>query len=326
METRVLESINQVASRIGLGTWAIGGWMWGGTDEKEAIRTIHAALDAGINVIDTAPAYGFGKSEEIVGRALAEYGQRDGIIVATKVGIEWDDKGVSRNSSRARIFKEIDDSLRRLQTDYIDIYQVHWPDPKTPLSETADALGELYRQEKIRGIGVSNFSPLQMDEFRQVAPIQTAQPPYNIFETDMDKDVLPYCKNNEIAVLAYGALCRGLLSGKMTEDREFHGDDLRKIDPKFQGPRYARYLKAVARLDEFARERYKRRVVHLALRWILDEDVDVALWGARHPEQLEPLGEIEGWSISADDREEIRQIVDGIIDDPVGPEFMAPPE
>ncbi len=326
METKVLESINQVASRIGLGTWAIGGWMWGGTDEKAAIRTIHAALDTGINVIDTAPAYGFGKSEEIVGRALAEYGQRDGIIVATKVGIEWDNDGIHRNSSRARIFKEVDDSLRRLQTDYIDIYQVHWPDPKTPLSETAEALGELYRQEKIRGIGVSNFSPLQMDEFRQVAPIQIAQPPYNVFETDMDKDVFPYCKNNDIAILAYSALCRGLLSGKMTEEREFHGDDLRKIDPKFQAPRYAKYLEAAARLDAFAREKHQRRVIHLALRWILDQGVDVALWGARRPDQLEPLNEIEGWSLSAGDREEIRQIVDGIIDDPVGPEFMAPPE
>jgi len=326
VETRALESINRVVSRIGLGTWAIGGWMWGGTDEKKAMRTIHAAFDAGINVVDTAPVYGFGKSEEIVGRALAEYGRRDGIIVATKVGLEWDDNGIHRNSSREHIFKEIDDSLRRLQIDYIDIYQIHWPDPKTLLSETADAMGELYRQEKIRGIGVSNYSPLQMDEFRQVAPIQTAQPPYNVFETDMDKDVLPYCKNNEIAVLAYGALCRGLLSGKMTEKREFHGDDLRNIDPKFQAQRYAKYLKAVDRLDEFARERYHRRVIHLALRWILDQDVDVALWGARRPEQIEPLHEIKGWTISEDERKEIRRIVDGIIDDPVGPEFMAPPE
>lgn len=326
METRILESIDRVASRIGLGTWAMGGWMWGGSDEKKAIRTIHAALDAGINVIDTAPAYGFGKAEEIVGRALAEYGQRDGIIVATKVGIEWNDSGVYRNSSRERIFKEIDDSLRRLQTDYIDVYQVHWPDPKTPLSETADALGELYRQEKIRGIGVSNYSPLQMDEFREVAPIQTAQPPYNIFETAMDRDVLPYCRNNKIAVLAYGALCRGLLSGKMTAKREFHGDDLRKIDPKFQEPRYAKYLKAVERLDTFARERYQRRVIDLALRWILDQGVDIALWGARHPDQLEPLSRVEGWSIPDDDRDEIRRLVDGIVDDPVGPEFMAPPE
>lgn len=326
METRVLESINRVASRIGLGAWAIGGWMWGGTDEDEAVRTIHAALDAGINVIDTAPVYGFGRSEEIVGRALAEYGSRDGIIVATKVGIEWSDGGIRRNSSRERIFKEVEDSLRRLQTDYIDIYQIHWPDLRTPFSETAEAMGELYRQEKIRAIGVSNYSPLQMDEFRKVAPLQTAQPPYNIFETAMDKDVLPYCKNNDVAVLAYGALCRGLLSGKLTETSEFHGDDLRKIDPKFQQPRYGKYLQAVARLDEFAREKYQRRVIDLAVRWILDQDVDIALWGARRPDQLAPLAEIDGWSISDEHREEIRQIVDRIVDDPVGPEFMAPPE
>jgi len=326
MENTTSASLNRVASRIGLGTWAIGGWMWGGTDEKKSIATIHAALDKGINVIDTAPVYGFGKSEEIVGKALAEYGQREGIILATKVGLEWRDDEVYRNGSRERIFKEIDDSLRRLKTDYIDLYQVHWPDPLVPIEETAEAMGELYEKKKIRGIGVSNYSAKEMDRFREVAPLQTSQPPYNLFERDMDDNILPYCRNYNITLMTYGALCRGLLSGKMSVDRDFKGDDLRQMDPKFRRPRFDQYLKAVGKLDEFARDRYDRRVIHLAVRWILDQGVDIALWGARRPDQLEALDKVFGWSLSDDDRREIEEIIETTVDDPVGPEFMAPPE
>jgi len=150
-------------TRIALGTWAIGGWMWGGSDDQESIRTIHSALDRGITIIDTAPVYGFGHSEEIVGKALAESGMRQNVTIATKVGLDWRDGQPFRNGSKARIKKEIDDSLRRLRTDVIDIYQVHWPDLNTPIEETAQALGELHRAGKIRAIGVSNFSPAQMD-------------------------------------------------------------------------------------------------------------------------------------------------------------------
>ena len=155
-------------SRVALGTWAMGGWMWGGTDQRESVATIRAALDQGINLIDTAPVYGFGMSEEIVGAALV--GMREQAVIATKTGLEWRDGNLYRNATRARIMQEIDDSLRRLRTDYIDIYQVHWPDPLVPAEETAEAMRQLYEQGKIRAIGVSNFSVDQIERFRQVAP------------------------------------------------------------------------------------------------------------------------------------------------------------
>jgi aryl-alcohol dehydrogenase-like predicted oxidoreductase len=246
-------------SRVGLGTWAIGGWMWGGTDERESIATIHAAIARGINLVDTAPAYGFGRSEEIVGRALREGGLRRQIKIATKVGLEWKDGKVFRNAGRDRILREIEASLQRLGTDYVDLYQVHWPDPLVPIEETADAMRTLLEQGTIRAIGVSNFSVDQ-------------------------------------------------------------------IDPKFREPRYSQYLAAVARLDQLAQQRFRKHVIHLAVRWILDQSASVALWGARHPAQLEPVEGIMGWSLDAASKSEIDRILRELVTDPIGPEFMAPPQ
>jgi aryl-alcohol dehydrogenase-like predicted oxidoreductase len=326
MDYAKVNGLNREVSRVGLGTWAIGGFMWGGTDEQEALQTIREALDHGISLIDTAPVYGLGRAEELVGRALAKYGKREEVIIATKVGLEWRGDQVFRNSSRARIMKEIDDSLRRLQTDYIDIYQVHWPDPLVPIEETAAAMYQLYKQGKIRAIGVSNYSLEQMNLFQQVAPLHTAQPPYNLFERGVERDVLPYCRIRGISTLTYGALCRGLLSGKMKPETEFQGDDVRKTDPKFQRPRYAQYLKAVERLDRFAQENYGKRVLELAIRWTLDQPfVTVALWGARHPNQLAPVAAVTGWKLDTAALKAINQIVRESVTDPVGPEFMAPP-
>src|SRR3981189_2202759 len=208
-------------SPVASGTWAIGGWMWGGTDEAESMSTIQAAFEHGINIIDTAPVYGFGRSEEVVGRAIAESRLRSDVLIATKAGLEWERGRVSRNASRARIMQEIEDSLRSLRTDYIDIYQVHWPDPLVTIEETAEAMDTLYRQGKIRAIGVSNFSVGQMERFRRVAPLHVLQPPYNLFERAIEADLLPYCRKNKIATLGYGALCRGLLSGRMRPDTVF---------------------------------------------------------------------------------------------------------
>ena len=312
-------------SRIGLGTWAIGGWMWGGTDEEESVRTIHAAVERGINLIDTAPAYGFGRSEEIVGRALADHNLRSRVVIATKTGLEWKDGNVFRNASRDRILREVGDSLRRLKTDYIDIYQVHWPDPLVSIEETAEAMQSLLDQGKIRAIGVSNFSVAQIERFRRVAQLHVVQPPYNLFEREIEDELLPYCRQSGLATLTYGALCRGLLSGNLEEDTHFSGDDLRLTDPKFQPPRYAQYLAAVRRLDQFARERYGKRVIHLAVRWLLDQGATVALWGARHPGQLQPINEVFGWSLDAAAKAKIDRILQATITDPVGPEFMAPP-
>src|SRR6201997_1320717 len=290
-----------MTSRIGLGTWAMGGWMWGGTDEAQSIATIRSAIDRGVTLIDTAPVYGFGRSEEIVGKAL-EGSLRQKVTIATKVGLAWKDGAVFRDSRPARIRKEIEDSLRRLRTDVIDLYQVHWPDLETPLAETARALEDLRREGKIRAIGVSNFSPPQMDTFRAVAPLATVQPPYNLFERDIEADVLPYARRTALTVLSYGALCRGLLSGRMSAATKFDGDDLRKVDPKFQGARFPRYLAAVDALGKLARERFGKSVLALAVRWVLDQGPTIALWGARRPEQLDDIGDIDGWHIDAESR------------------------
>jgi len=310
-------------SRIGLGTWAIGGWMWGGSDEDEAIRTIRAAFDHGINLIDTAPVYGFGRSEEIVGKALT--GLRSRAVIATKVGLDWKDGKPFRNASRARIRQECEDSLTRLKTGHIDIYQVHWPDPKTPIAETAEAMRLLYEEGKIAAIGVSNFSVAQMTEFRRHAPLHVLQPPYNLFERAVETEILPYARANGIATLGYGALCRGLLSGTMRADTKFEGDDLRRTDPKFQTPRFAQYLRAVARLDGLARERFGRTVLDLAVRFSLDKGISSALWGARRPDQLAPVAGAMGWTLDDSAMAEIETILREEVTDPVGPEFMAPP-
>ena len=325
-ESIQLESIPTPIGRIGLGTWAIGGRDWGGTDEKDAIETIQFALDQGINLIDTAPVYGLGRSEEIVGKALAAGGRRDRAVIATKVGLEWVDGQVYRNSTAARIETEIHDSLRRLQTDRIDLYQVHWPDPLVGIEETAAALLKLQKQGKILALGVSNYSPEQMEAWRTVAALHRVQPPYNFFEREIERDVLPYARGHRLLVLAYGAICRGLLSGTIKPDQAFNGDDLRRNDPKFQPPRRQQYLAAVDRLQALARERHGRGVLAFAIRWILDRgDTTVALWGARNPQQLRAAEEAIGWKLSADDYEQVDRILAETVHESVGPEFMAPP-
>jgi aryl-alcohol dehydrogenase-like predicted oxidoreductase len=324
MELSDIPGTSLKVSPVTLGTWAIGGWMWGGTDEAESISTIRAALEHGVNVIDTAPVYGFGRSEEIVGKAIAEGRLRSRVLIATKAGLEWQHGSVFRNASRARILREVDDSLRRLRTDHIDIYQVHWPDPLVTIEETAEAMYTLFIQGKIRAIGVSNFSVRQMERFRRVAPLHVLQSPYNLFERGIEADLLPYCRDNRIATFGYGALCRGLLSGRMRPDTTFDGDDLRRSDPKFRKPRFAEYLAAVQRLDQLARRRFDKHVIQLAVRWMLDQGVTTALWGARQPEQLQPIDQIMGWQLDASAQAEIDRILDESITDPIGPEFMAP--
>jgi aryl-alcohol dehydrogenase-like predicted oxidoreductase len=324
MERAPIPGTSLDISRVALGTWAIGGWMWGGTDEAESIATLRAAVEHGVDLIDTAPVYGFGRSEEIVGKALAPGNLRARVRIATKAGLEWQNGRVFRNASRVRLLREVDDSLQRLQTDHIDIYQVHWPDPLVPIEETAGAMRTLFERGKIGAIGVSNFSVAQMELFRSVAPLHVLQPPYNLFERRIEAEILPYCRKNNIATLGYGALCRGLLSGRMQADTKFAGDDLRHTDPKFRQPRFGQYLAAVDRLDDLAR-RFGKRVIHLAVRWMLDQGITTALWGARHPAQLQPVDQVSGWRLDAHAKEEIDRILAATISDPVGPEFMAPP-
>ena len=323
IETLSIEGIATPISRIGLGTWAIGGWMWGGADDERSVTTIRTALERGINLIDTAPVYGFGHSEEVVGKALE--GVRDQAVIATKVALDWSDGGPRRNSTPARIRHEIEDSLRRLRTDRIDLYQVHWPDPLVPIEETAAELEKLRQEGKILAIGVSNYSTDQMDAFRTAAPLASVQPPYNLFERAIEADVLPYARDNGLAVLGYGALCRGLLSGRMNSSTTFDGDDLRKSDPKFKAPRFAQYLAAVEALKNLARKRHGKSVLALAIRWVLDQGPTIALWGARRPDQLDGIDEAFGWTLSPQDMQDIDRLLAEHITDPVGPEFMAPP-
>ncbi|MEJ2040135.1 MAG: aldo/keto reductase, partial [Desulfosarcinaceae bacterium] len=277
-------------------------------------------------LIDTAPVYGFGRSEEIVGKAIAEGGMRAKVQIATKVGLDWKDGNPFRDSRPARIRKEIEDSLRRLRTDVIDLYQVHWPDLEIPFAETARVLEDLRREGKIRTVGVSNYSPAQMEVFGKVVKLDAVQPPYNLFEREIEADVLPYAKEAGLTVLSYGALCRGLLSGRMTGETTFEGDDLRKVDPKFQGERFSQYLAAVDELKTLARERFNKSVLALAVRWVLDQGPTIALWGARRPDQLSPISEIDGWHIDEATRRDIDAILKRCVKDPVSPEFMAPPE
>lgn len=327
MEYTQVSDLDFNISRITLGTWAIGGWQWGGTDEQESVDTIFKALEMGVTTIDTAPIYGFGKSEELVGKAVQQFGNREDIQIATKLGLEWDeDNNVWRNSSRERILKEFEDSLRRLQTDYIDIYQIHWPDLQTDFKETAATMLQLLDSGKIRAIGASNFTVEQMEEFRQYAPIHVSQPPYNLFERGIENDVLPYCNEQNISLLTYGALCRGLLSGKMDKDYSFKKGDLRRnADPKFQDETFEKHLKAVQKLKEYASEELDQSVLNLSVRWILDKGVDSAIWGARRPEQV-TFDEVAGWQLTENQIQEIENIVEETVDNPIAPAFMAPPE
>jgi aryl-alcohol dehydrogenase-like predicted oxidoreductase len=327
VETTKLRDVPIPASRIGLGTWAMGGFQWGGTDDDASVHTIHTAIDRGINVIDTAPAYGFGHSEEVVGRAIDELGGRDRVLIATKLGLERHGDGLYRNSSRAAVVRECEESLARLKTDYIDLYQVHWPDPRTPYEETAEALLALQRAGKIRAIGVSNYSTDAMATFAEVAPIATAQPPLNLFERDAQEDVLPWCAARGVGALTYGALCRGLLTGMIDKATRFEGDDLRRVDPKFQPPRLGQYLEAAWLLERYARRRYDKSLLAFAVRWVLDQPgVSIALWGARHPHELDPVDEVMGWRLDAEAFTYVDEAIEHAVREPIGSEFMAPPE
>jgi len=323
METTTVAGVE--VSRVGLGTWAIGGTEWGAVAEDTAIATILSAIDRGINLIDTAPIYGRGRAEELIGEAMRRHGDRHAFYIATKAGLDWSERGVYANSTPGRLRREIEDSLRRLGTTYVDLYQVHWPDTLTPVAEVAGVLAEFQAAGKVRALGVSNFSVAQMEEFRSVAPLASDQPPYNIFEREIDTEVLPWCAANGVAVLTYSSLCRSLLGGRMQSGMKFEERDIRTVDPKFQEPRFSQYMKAVERLSELARERFGKTIIELAARWVLDRPgVSVALWGAKRPDQLDAVKGVMGWRLDADAMAEVDRIVAESISDPVGPEYLRP--
>ncbi|MFZ0744729.1 MAG: aldo/keto reductase [Terracidiphilus sp.] len=323
METTTIAGAK--VSRVGLGTWAIGGMEWGSVPDDAAVATCLSALEHDINLIDTAPIYGHGHAEEIVGKAIRAHGSREAFFIATKAGLEWSDSGVVANSTAPRMRRELEDSLRRLGTDYIDLYQVHWPDTRTPIAEVAALLAAFQREGKVRALGVSNFSVAEMEDFRDIAPLASNQPPYNIFERQIDDSVLPWCAANGLAVLTYSSLCRSLLGGRVRRGMTFSAGDIRSVDPKFQEPRFSQYLNAVDQLALFARAQFGKSIVELAARWVLDRPgVSVALWGAKRPDQLDAVAGVMGWKLDANAMAGIDRIVAESVSDPVGPEYLTP--
>ncbi|HEY8755506.1 MAG TPA: aldo/keto reductase [Candidatus Dormibacteraeota bacterium] len=274
-------------SRIAFGTWQLGG-DWGATDEEAAISAIRHAREQGINFFDTAQGYGFGASERLLARALEGY-RRDDVVIATKGGLRpLGGSQVERDASPEWMRAGVDDSLRALGTDYIDLLQVHWPDPKTPLAETAGALAELVEAGKIRHVGVSNFSTEQMDEFSRTLAVETLQPPYHIFHRDIETDILPYATAHDIGVLVYGPLAHGLLSGHLHTDTRFSPGDWRSHSRDFQGRAFARNLRVVAALEQLANQELGVPVSRLAVAWTLaNPAVDVAIIGTRNPEHVD---------------------------------------
>lgn len=328
MELRTLSTTGLKVTPVGLGTWVMGGWMWGGADENDAQEAIHVSLDHGVTLIDTAPIYGFGKAEEIVGKALKKHQARESIVLATKFGLEWDDnRRIRRNTSREQLLKEIEESLQRLQTDYIDIYQVHWPDRNTPHEETMHTLHELYNKGTIKAIGLSNYNVEQIEAARQYAPVHVLQPPFNLFEQDAAVDILPHCAQEGIETLTYGSLCRGLLTGKFSVQSTFKKGDLRKSDPKFKGPLFKQHLKAVDTLQEYAQSKGST-IIQLVMEWTIHQQgVTCALMGARNRQQAESNCSVLHSSVfSQNDYDEVDRIVEETLAEHVGPEFMAPPK
>ena len=274
-------------SKLCYGTWQFGG-DWGSFEVREAQAAIRHAFELGITFFDTAQAYGFGKSESVLGQALQPElkSLRDKVVIATKGGLRMEGAKLLRDASARWLRRGVEESLRNLGVDYIDLYQLHWPDPRTPLEETAKALEQLVQAGKIRCVGVSNFDVSQMQEFEKTRKIDTLQPPYHLFRRDIEQDILPYCQGHKIGVLVYGALAHGLLGGRYSPKSTFANDDWRSKSPAFRGELFARNLAVVDRLRGLA-ERQGITVAQLAIAWVLaNRAVDVAIIGGRHPNQL----------------------------------------
>ena len=292
--TRKIGRSGVEASAVGLGTWAIGGWMWGGTDEAESISAIQASLDAGVTLIDTAPAYGLGRSEEIVGKAIA--GRRDKAVIATKCGLVWhtqkgrhffdqDGRPVHRYLGRASIVHELEESLRRLGTDYIDLYITHWQDPTTPVEETVAALEDLKQAGKIRAIGASNVNRSELEQYIATGALDAIQERFSMIDRGIEAELLPLTVKNGVSTLSYSSLALGLLSGTIGPDRVFSGDDQRRDNPRFsvanrqKAKDFAEAIRPVA-------ERHGASIAQVVIAWTLAQPgVTFALCGARNPAQ-----------------------------------------
>jgi aryl-alcohol dehydrogenase-like predicted oxidoreductase len=307
MQTIKLGATDLVVSRICLGTWQFGG-EWGEIDRGEAIATVARARELGVNFFDTAQAYGFGASERLLARAL-EGVPREQVVLATKGGLRREGDELLRDSSPAWLRQGLEASLRYLDTDYVDVYQVHWPDPATPFEETAGALEQFVREGKVRYVGASNFDTLQIAEFALTRRLDTLQPPYHMLRREIEDAVLPYCREHDIGVLAYGPLAHGLLSGHFTRDSRIAREDWRAGSDLFSGESFERNLEIVERLKEFARE-LELTVAQLAIAWTLaNPAVHVAIVGARRPAHIEGAAPAADVRLDGDALARVEQIL-----------------
>jgi aryl-alcohol dehydrogenase-like predicted oxidoreductase len=304
VEHRTLGNSGIRVSAVAFGAWAISGpgqWGWGPVDDTESIASIRRALDLGVTLIDTADAYGAGHSEEIVGRALGSH--RREVVVATKFGVVLDEHGneVGVDGSRDHVLRSCEASLRRLGTDWIDLYQMHTPDDRIPLEETMGALDTLLRQGKIRAIGVCNFNVAQLEAASQTVRLDSDQPPYSLFRREIENDVLPWCASQGMSVLAYGPLAHGLLTGRYEVGRRLPEGDWRSRDPHFQGEALTHNLEVVERLRTIATSS-GHTVAQLAIAWVLSRSPNlIALVGTRRPTQIEETAPAGDWRLTAED-------------------------
>ncbi len=323
MRYRKLGSSDLQGSVVAFGAWAIGGgpW-WGPTDDAESIRALHAAIDAGVNLVDTAPVYGFGHSEEIVGKAVRD--RRDQVFLATKCGLWWDDetgtaffdqagKTVRRSLSPRTLRVEVEQSLKRLQTDHLDVLQTHWqavPPAATPIAETMACLMDLKKQGKVRAIGVSNATPAQMDEYRAAGTLDVCQPRYSMLDRKIEQDVLPYCHGKAIATLVYSPLEQGLLTGAIGMDRELREDEYRNVIPWFRPDHRRKVLGLLAGWKDLT-EKYRCAVGQLVIAWtVAQQGVTVALCGARKAANAVENAKAGDLELEAADRNRMRRDVE----------------
>lgn len=326
MQYRPLGSSGIEASVVGLGAWAIGGWMWGGADEQQSIAALHAAVDEGMNLIDTAPIYGFGHSEEVVGRAIKD--RRDRVVLATKCGLVWDrregelffhadEKGRTEEPSKFQVYRclradsvrrECEDSLRRLGTDYIDLYQTHWPDPTTPMEQTLETLLDLQREGKIRAFGTSNIGVDQLRAYGGHAA--STQERFSMLDRTIEENgLLEYCRTNNVAVLAYSPLEQGLLTGKVDPDRQFAEGDQRRSKPRFSVENRRRAQAMLDRLRPIA-ERHEASLAQLTIAWTFSQPgLTHVLCGARSPEQVTENAGAAQVQLSEEELAEIAEII-----------------